>query len=153
MLKLQNKKTIRKVKLSLYTKLINFFLLKGKKQIVKKKIDLVLNLLIKELQVSATVLLYTFFNRLKTYVEIKKIKKRKRTFLVPTPIAGTRRVHLTLTWLYSSIASNKSKISFEKKLYSEMFSVLLNQRCMTIDLLDKNNKLSIESRVNLHYRW
>ena len=94
-----------------------------------------------------------FFNRLKTYVEVKKLKKRKRNFLVPTPITRSRRTYISLFWLYSSILLNKSKVSFEKKLYDELFLILLNQPCTTIQFLEKNNTVAVESRVFLHYRW
>lgn len=140
-------------KISLYHKFINFFFLMGKKRIIKQQIDSVFKLLSKEFKVSPITLLYHFFNRLKTYVEIKKVKKRLRVFLVPIPTSICRRLHLGLKWLFSSICLNKLKISFEKKLYVEMLNILLNQSCPTLDFLEKNNKLSIESRINLHYRW
>ena len=141
------------IKTNLYSKFLNFFFLQGKKNIIKKKIDLVFTLLAKELLYSPNYLLLAFFKRLKTYVEIKKIKKRRRTFLVPVPITHSRRIYLALSWLSSSIQSNKSKIAFEIKMYEEILNILLNQRCNTLTSFEKNHKLAVESRIHLHYRW
>jgi ribosomal protein S7 len=154
-LNLVKKETLvkKKTKGNFYSKFLNFFFLQGKKNIIKKKIDLVFILLAKELLCSANHLLLVFFNRLKTYVEIKKIKKSRRTFLVPVPITHSRRIYLALSWLSSSIQLNKSKISFERKMYEEVLNILLNQRCNTLILFEKNHKLAVESRIHLHYRW
>lgn len=138
---------------NLYKKFVNYFFSKGKKNIIKKQIDNVFNRLSKDLEITPNLLLLLFFNRLKTYVEVKKLKKRKRNFLVPTPITRSRRTYISLFWLYSSILLNKSKVSFEKKLYDELFLILLNQPCTTIQFLEKNNTIAVESRVFLHYRW
>jgi ribosomal protein S7 len=138
---------------NLYKKFVNYFFFKGKKNIIKKQIDNVFNRLSKELEITPNLLLLLFFNRLKTYVEVKKLKKRKRNFLVPTPITRSRRTYLSLFWLYSSLSLNKSKVSFEKKLYDELLLILLKQSCTTIQFLEKNNTIAVESRVFLHYRW
>jgi len=94
-----------------------------------------------------------FFKRLKTFVEIKKLKKRRRTFLVPIALKRHRRTFLPLHWLSESLSLNKSSISFFNKLYSEMFKICSNQSCHTLYLLSKNNKQASKNRINLHYRW
>jgi ribosomal protein S7 len=143
----------KNIKSNLYSKFLNFFFLQGKKSSIKKKIDSVFTLLAKELLYSANHLLLIFFKRLKSYVEIKKIKKRRRTFLVPVPITHSRRIYLALSWLSSSIQLNKNQIPFERKLYDEVLNILLNQRCNTLISFEKNHKLAVESRIHLHYRW
>jgi ribosomal protein S7 len=138
---------------NLYNKFLNHFLKSGKKVIIKKIIDKVFHRLSKDFFFNFSYILVRFFKRLKTYVEIKKLKKRRRTFLVPIALKRHRRAFLPLYWLSESIRLNKSRISFYEKLYSEMYKICLNQNCHTLYLLAKNNKQASKNRINLHYRW
>jgi len=138
---------------NLYNKFLNHFLKAGKKIIIKKVIDKVFHRLSKEFFLPFSYILIRFFKRLKTYVEIKKLKKRRRTFLVPIALKRHRRAFLPLHWLSQSILLNKSRISFFEKLYSEMFKICSNQNCNTLHLLAKNNKQASKNRINSHYRW
>ena len=139
--------------LNLYNKFLNHFVKSGKKIIVKKIIDQVFNRLSKEFSIPFSVILLRFFKRLKTYVEIKKVKKKRRTFLVPMALKRQRRLFLPLYWLSLSLFLNKTRVSFLEKLYLEMYKILLNQSCHTFYLLAKNNKQAAKNRINLHYRW
>ena len=138
---------------NLYNKFLNHFLKSGKKITIKKIVDKVFQRLSKEFLLSFSYVLVRFFKRLKTYVEIKKLKKRRRTFLVPIALKRHRRTFLPLRWLSESILLNKSRVSFFEKLYSEMFKICSNQNCNTLYLLAKNNKQASKNRINTHYRW
>ena len=138
---------------SLYKKFLNHFLKAGKKSTIKKIIDKVFHRLCKDFFLSFSYILMRFFKRLKTFVEIKKLKKRRRTFLVPIALKRHRRTFLPLHWLSESLSLNKSRISIFNKLYSEMFKICSNQSCHTLYLLSKNNKQAAKNRINLHYRW
>ena len=151
---LKNKNKINLATTSnLYNKFLNHFVKSGKKLIIKKIVDEVFNRLSKEFSLSFSILLLRFFKRLKTYVEIKKVKKRRRTFLVPIALKRQRRLFLPLCWLSLSLSLNKTRISFLEKLYLEMYKIFLNQNCHTLFLLAKNNKQASKNRINLHYRW
>ena len=145
------KKTTNSI--NLYTKFLNHFLKKGKKKIIRKKIETVFFRLSKEFLLSYSAFLLKVFKRLKTFVEIKRIKKRRRVFLVPIALKRQRRVFLSLKWLSISLFSNKSYISFFEKLYLELRKIFLNHNCQTFSLLRKNNKQATQNRINLHYRW
>jgi len=138
---------------NLYSKFLNHFILEGKKLIVEKIVSQVFYRLSKEFNSSVSCILLYFFKRLKTYVEVKKVKKGRRTFLVPIALKRHRRAFLPLFWLSESISLDKTRSSFFEKLYSEMYKICLNQSCNTIYLLSKNNKQASKNRINLHYRW
>jgi len=138
---------------NLYNKFLNYFVLGGNKLTVEKIIPQVFYRLSNEFNLPVSLILLYFFKRLKTYVEVKKVKKGRRTFLVPIALKRHRRGFLPLFWLSESISLNKSRISFFEKLYSELFKICLNQSCNTLYLLSKNNKQASKNRINLHYRW
>ena len=138
---------------NLYNKFLNHFLKSGKKSVIKKIIDQIFRCLSKFFFLPVGYIIVHFFKRLKTYVEIKKLKKGRRTFLVPITLKRHRRAFLPLFWLSESLLLNKSRVSFFEKLYSEMYKICLNQNCNTLYLLAKNNKQASKNRINLHYRW
>ena len=138
---------------NLYTKFLNHFIVGGGKSLIDKIICNVFDRLSIEFDLPVSRLLLYIFKRLKTYVEIKKLKKGRRTFLVPVALKRHRRAFLSLFWLSESIVLNKTRVSFFEKLYSELFKICLNQSCNTLYLLSKNNKQASKNRINLHYRW
>jgi len=148
------KKTIRiYATYNLYTKFLNHFIVAGGKSLIEKNICSVFDRLSLEFNVPISRILLYFFKRLKTYVEVKKLKKGRRTFLVPIALKRHRRAFLSLFWLSRSIILNKTRLSFSEKLYAEMSKICLNQTCNTLYLLSKNNKQASKNRINLHYRW
>jgi small subunit ribosomal protein S7 len=148
------KKTIKTyISYNLYTKFINHFIIAGRKSLIEKNICSVFDRLSIEFNLPVSRILLYFYKRLKTYVEIKKLKKGRRTFLVPIALKRHRRSFLSLFWLSESITLNNTRISFFEKLYSEMLKICLNQNCNTLLLLSKNNKQASKNRINLHYRW
>ena len=138
---------------NLYKIFLNHFSKSGKTIVIKKIIEKVFYQLSRDFFLPFSYILLYFFKRLKTYVEIKKLKKRRRTFLVPIALKRHRRAFLALHWLSKSIFLNNSRISFFEKLYSEMYKICSNQNCNTLSLLAKNNKQASKNRINLHYRW
>ncbi len=138
---------------NLYSKFVNHFIVSGKKLVIEKIIGKVFFKLSKEFNLPVSFILLRFFKRLKTYVEIKKLKKGRRTFLVPIALKRHRRTFLPLSWLSEAILLNKARISFFDKLYLEMYKICSNQSCHTLYLLAKNNKQASKNRINLHFRW
>ena len=139
--------------IDLYSKTVNSFMLGGGKNVMKSVIDAVFDKLASSFLCSLDNLLFIIFNSLKAYIEIKKLKRGRRTFLVPLPTKRRRRVHLALSWIFTAIQDSKLKISFEEKLYLELKKIVLKQSCLSLDCLQKNNKFVKANKANLHYRW
>jgi len=141
------------ISLSLYYKLIGFLTKKGNKS---KAISIVNNLfflLSKRFNTLSFNLLYNLFFKLNIFVEVKSLRIKRRTYLVPFSIGLKRRSYLILKWLLLAVKQNKKKASISRKLYEEIELILTNKTCNTIKKKDLNNKTALLNRSNLHYRW
>lgn len=139
--------------LDLYNSFITFFLKSGKKLLVKSLIDEAFFKLSKKHNCTQHYLLLKFFSRIKTFVEVKKVKIRRKVHFVPFALSNQRRIHTSLKWLALAIRTNKSPTSFVEKLVQELSKIVSGQTCITVSLLNKNNKLAVSNRSNIHYRW
>lgn len=92
------------------------------------------------------------FNRLRPYIEIRKVRVRRSSYLVPFPTNLKRQKHLSAFWLLETVRQDKRNISFEKKLEEELIKILLN-RGATLEKKKEMYKKAEKSRSFLHYRW
>lgn len=140
-------------KLNLYKSFINFIFKSGKKYIWEKIISDIFLLFKKTLKFSQNTILLKVFLRLYTKIEIKKVKTRKKSVLVPVFISARRRFFLVLKWLLLAINKNKLQISLKEKLFLEVFKLVKNKSCESLKLLELNNQNVYLNRANFHYRW
>lgn len=174
-------------KFNFYNKLVNNFLKNGKKNKINKIIvnslikasnDVIytkLNLLkpkvkrrsikkkyIKKKLVKRNFMqsLFLIFIKLSPAVEIKKIKQRNRSNLIPFVIDYKRRFYLASSYLRKSVLYKKKTLF--NKLYLEFVSLLSKRRlCLNKNTLKPNSLKHKEdnyskiffSRANLHFRW
>ena len=88
---------IKKIKNQLfYNTLLGFFIKKGHKQQAKKILDNTFFLLQKKTKKPLSLLIGVLFFRLRTVVEVKKIKTGKRISFIPFTIGHKRRIFLTI---------------------------------------------------------
>lgn len=140
-------------KLNLYKNFISFIFKAGKKHIWEKIIANIFLLIHKNLKISQNIILLKVFLRLYSKVEIKKIKTRKKTALVPVFVSMRRRFFLALKWLLFAVNTNKLQISLKEKLFLEIFKLIANKSCESVKQLEKNNETAYLNRANFHYRW
>lgn len=140
-------------KLNLYKNFISFIFKSGKKHIWEKIISDIFLLIKKNLKISQNVILLKIFLRLYSKIEIKKIKTRKKTALVPVFISVRRRFFLALKWLLVAVNKNKLQISLKEKLFLEIFKLTKNKSCESLKQLEINNENVYLNRANFHYRW
>jgi len=93
------------------------------------------------------------FLKLNTFVEIKKIRIRKSSYIVPFSINFKRRVYLITKWLLSSSKENNSSISFAEKLSLEIISIVKNSSSNSLKKKNTNISLAFANRSNIHFRW
>jgi ribosomal protein S7 len=144
---------VGKKNLNLYKSFISFIFKAGKKYVWEKVIKNIFLLLKKNLKFSQNIILLKIFLRLYSKIEIKKIKSRKKTILVPVFISIRRRFFLSLKWLLVGVNKNKLKISLKEKLFIEIFKIVKNKSCDSLKQLELNNKNVYLNRSNFHYRW
>jgi ribosomal protein S7 len=140
-------------KLNLYKNFISFIFKSGKKHIWEKIISDIFLLIKKNLKFSQNIILLKIFLRLYSKIEIKKVKTRRKTALVPVFISVRRRFFLALKWLLLAVNKNKLQISLKEKLFLEIFKLTKNKSCESLKQLELNNQNVYLNRANFHYRW
>lgn len=147
-----SKKNLNKTKV-LYSKFLGFLIKKGKINNAKKILDETFFLVSKKTGYSMEVALLKLFLMLNSYVEVKKVKLRRRSFLVPFSINLKRRSYLIVRWLIQAIKEDVKRDSLSSKLSSEIVSVLSGSVTRSKKLRNLNISQAISNRSNIHYRW
>ena len=154
-----NKKTLitkykPKTYINFYDKFLGFLIKKGKKINAKKTIENSFFYVSKKTRLSKKQILVFLFEKLNCFVEVRKIRIKRRTHFVPFSIKIKRRLYLVVKWLMKSISLNKKKISTSKKLANEILAVFKNlSNSKVLRLKRLNNNQSVANRSNIHFRW
>jgi len=138
---------------NLYSKLLGFFIKKGKKVKSKKILDNAFFLVSKKTGFSFCYILYTLFFKLIIFVEAKKVRIKRRSVVVPFSISLKRRSYLVTKWLMQSVLQNEGRILTEIKLFEEILKVLTNSSSKSLKMKSLNNSQALANRSNIHYRW
>jgi ribosomal protein S7 len=93
------------------------------------------------------------FLKLNTLVEVREINSNRRTIFVPFYITFERRLYLVFKWILTAVSEDKRKISFSDKLADEIYNIVSDKTCRSMELKKDNLKKSISYRSNIHYRW
>ncbi len=134
------------------SRFINHVTKKGKQQLASRMVFTVLAQLSKEFKVSSSRLMSQIFLRIRPYIEVRSVRVRRSSFLVPFPVNLHRQYHLASYWILEALSKDKRKLSFETKVKEEFVNILakkgavLAKRASVYELAQKN-------RANLHYRW
>lgn len=92
------------------------------------------------------------FKKVRPFVEIRKVRVRRTTYMVPFPTNPQRQKHLVSAWLLETLRKDKRKISFAEKLKEELIKILLNKG----ETLEKKKDIyrkAEKSRSFMHFRW
>lgn len=93
------------------------------------------------------------FMRLRPYIEVRKVRVRRTTYMVPFPTNIQRQQYLVSQWLLETIRNDKRKINFNQKFREEIIKILLNQNSQTIEKKKELYKKAEKSRSFAHFRW
>src|SRR5690242_10932078 len=109
-----------------YICLVNHLLRCGKKQ---QAYNLVFNAMpISNLLDKNIITFYNIiFDKIRPYIEIRKVRVRRTTYLIPFPTNMSRQQHLAAKWLFETLEEDTRKISLQKKLNDELLKILSNQ--------------------------
>ena len=140
-------------KQSLYSILVGFLIKNGNKSSAIKIINTAFSKVSKKTGLSRRQILLKLFLKLNSFVEVRKLKVRKRIFFVPFPTTTKRRLYLTIKWLVMASQKNKKKISISEKLAYEIEQTLITDASLSLEFLKSNLDLALKNRSNLHYRW
>lgn len=138
---------------SFYSKFLGFLIKKGGKLKGKKILDETFLSVTTKTKHSKQVALMMLFRSLNSFVEVKKVRVRRRFVLVPFPISLKRRSYLIVKWIMQSIKKDKKRNSFSNKLAREITSILKNVSSKTKKLRRLNFSQALANRSNIHFRW
>ena len=92
----------------------------------------------------------TFNGMGNTFVEVKKIRIKRSTHIVPFPITFKRKSYLIIKWLIEAIKEDTRKISTSEKLSSELINVLkkssskaLQKKKLNISVANETERYSL----------
>lgn len=102
--------------------------------------------------------IYRIFNRifkgLDTFVEVKKVTKRKNTHFIPFPVKKKRNEFLKVKWILDSTKEDTRSVKFSDKLYVEILNLLFKKKKSKVLARKKNiHKEVLQHKANAHYRW
>lgn len=138
----------KKKNLTFIKKFLSHILKKGK----KTKVFLNLFKLLISFESDKYSVLESVFKRIKPYVEVRHVRVRRSTNLVPFPVKLNRQYHLASLWLMETIKRDKRKVSFFVKLRDEIINIL-NLKGETYKKKSQVYFLALKNRSNSHYRW
>lgn len=138
---------------SFYSKFLGFLVKKGSKLKGKKILDETFSSVTIKTKYSKQVALIMLFRSLNSFVEVKKVRVRRRFVLVPFPISLRRRSYLIVKWIMQSIKKDNKKKPFSSKLSQEITNILKNVSSKTKKLRRLNFSQALANRSNIHFRW
>lgn len=138
---------------SLYYKFWGFLTKKGNKLKAKKILDYAFLEVYKKTNYSREESLVKLFIKLNSFVEVRKVRIRRKFVLVPFPIRLRRRSYLVVKWIMQSVKSGNKKSSLSKKLTQEILNVLTKSKSKSRSLRKLNFSKALANKSNTHYRW
>jgi len=138
---------------NLYNKIINFFTKKGNKVKATNLVNSAFDKVYKSTGLSFNEILTKLYLKLNSFVEIKKIKVRRGSHLVPFPISHKRSTYLMIKWLLQAIKDDKRKVPVSDKLFLEINQTISSSSSKSLDIKNSNITQVLANRSNIHFRW
>jgi len=137
----------------LYNKFLGFLNKKGGKIKAKKILSDSFLVLSKKTGLSVRSILLKIFLKLNTFVEVKRIRVRKRVTLVPFYIKYNRRLYLVVKWIMMAVKEDTRRISFVNKFSNEILQLLGKKASKALKFKESNVSQVLLNRSNMHFRW
>ena len=139
--------------ISLYDKFWGFLVKKGNKSKAKKILDYAFLEVNRKTNYSREESLVKLFVKLNSFVEVRKVRIRRKFVLVPFPIRLRRRSYLVVKWVMQSVRSGNKKSSLSKKLTQELLNIITKLKSKSRSLRKSNFSKALANKSNTHYRW
>jgi ribosomal protein S7 len=150
---MKQKTSISKTK-NLYYKFLGVLTKKGNKNAAKKILDKTFLKLSLKTNKNLQKLFLQIFIKLNSFVEVKNVRVRRSSHLVPFSINLKRRSYLILKWLTNAIKEEDTQqTSMIEKLYLEVNNIVQNTQSKALKKKKQNTINAVKNRSNLHFRW
>jgi ribosomal protein S7 len=133
--------------------LLRLFLKGGSKSTAKKNFKLFFLNLSNEINYKEYSIINTLVEKLYIAYELRIIKFRSHTNVVPFPVTRNRRFFLNIKWLLTSVALDNRYIPFYKKLSDEVIKIIKNEESNSKKIRDNIEFSVLNYKTNIHYRW
>lgn len=139
---------------NLYHAFIGYLTKKGNKLQAKKIVDDTFFELSRKFNLPLNSIVRNILRKMGSNIELKTVKKKKNTHVVPFAINQTRKNSLLVRKIMSSVHEDATKRSTAIKLTEELTGVLLSSKSNKSLLKNKLAlKQAIQNKSNIHFRW
>jgi ribosomal protein S7 len=139
---------------TLYNVFIGYLIKKGNKIQAKRILDVAFFELSRKFNLPSIVLLRKIVRKMGSNIEIKTIKMRKNTHVVPFAINQHRKNYLLVKKIMDTVKEDTTNRPITDKLIEELTGILLSTKANKS--LQKNKvllKQAVLNRSNVHFRW
>jgi ribosomal protein S7 len=143
--KIQNK--------NLYNNFLGFLIKKGNKIGAKNILTAAFLMVSKKTGYSLQALILKIFLKLNSFVEVKRVRVKRSSHLVPFSIRLKRRSYLIIKWLMQAVKEDTRKVSMSEKLFVEISNTIKKSPSRSVKLRNFNISQALSNRSNIHYRW
>ncbi len=137
----------------LYQVLFGYINKKGKKVKAKKILDAAFQKVFEHTQMLPTNVLKIITNKLGSIVDVKVIKIRKNTHVVPFAVKMYRADYLLAKKIIDSVNEDISNRPFSEKLGDELLNIVQDKPCKSLTRQKQMLKQAAMHRANSHFRW
>ena len=133
--------------------ILHFFLKKGNLKVAEHNIKLLFQNLFIKTNLGDYSIISKIYKILYINFEIKNIKKRKTSHIVPIPLTKKRRFFIITKWLFQVVSADKQRISVVDKLTVEILKYINDQQSESLIKKSVSETLALKHRSNVHFRW
>lgn len=126
---------------------------KGKKVLAKKILINVFTKVALKTKKPFPVIIKAIIEKLGLLLEVKTVKMRRNSHIVPSPAGANRRNYLIVKKLLSAVGLDQTNRSIVDKLSDEIFAILRARSSKSLSQRNAVVKQAIINRSNTHYRW
>jgi len=138
---------------NLYNNFLGFLIKKGNKIGAKNILTTAFLMVSKKTGYSLQTLILKVFLKLNSFVEVKRVRVKRSSHLVPFSIRLKRRSYLIIKWLMQAVKEDTRKVSMSEKLFVEISNTIKKSPSRSVKLRNFNISQALSNRSNIHYRW
>jgi ribosomal protein S7 len=101
---------------TVYIKLLGSLIKKGNKTAAKRVLDNAFFIVAKKYKAPVAVVFTKIFRNLDCRIEMRKVKMRRNTHMVPFPIKTVRQDFVKIKWILKAVKEDTRKVPFSEKI-------------------------------------
>lgn len=135
----------------LVTKLINYVMKRGKKNVARKLVYGAFDLIKEKTNKNPLDVFLKAVNNVKPMIEVRSRRIGGATYQVPTEVRPERQIALALRWIINFARERKDK-SFANKLAAELIAASNNEGA-AIKKKEDTHRMAEANKAFAHFKW